>query len=59
MTKSEAVTDLRHGEVAAPATAATPEQMADLEAFRALLAEWNGRTNLVVLRDARSAGSSG
>lgn len=26
---------------------ATPRQMADLEAFRALLADWNGRMNLV------------
>ena len=29
------------------ATAATPAQMADLEAFRALLEDWNGRMNLV------------
>lgn len=31
----------------AVATGATPAQMADLEAFRALLADWNGRMNLV------------
>jgi 16S rRNA (guanine527-N7)-methyltransferase len=31
----------------AAATGATPAQMADLEAFRALLVEWNGRINLV------------
>jgi 16S rRNA (guanine527-N7)-methyltransferase len=29
------------------ATSATPAQMADLEAFRALLADWNTRMNLV------------
>ena len=29
------------------ATGATPEQMADLEAFRAALADWNTRMNLV------------
>ena len=31
----------------AAATGATPAQMADLEAFRLLLADWNGRMNLV------------
>ncbi len=31
----------------AAATKAAPAQMADLEAFRALLADWNGRMNLV------------
>ena len=31
----------------ARATKATPEQMADLERFLALLTEWNGRMNLV------------
>jgi len=31
----------------AAATGATPAQIADLEAFRALLADWNGRMNLV------------
>lgn len=31
----------------AAATGATPEQMADIEAFRALLAEWNEKMNLV------------
>jgi len=31
----------------AAATGATPAQMADLEAFRALLVEWSGRINLV------------
>ena len=31
----------------AAATGATPFQMADLEAFRALLGDWNGRMNLV------------
>jgi 16S rRNA (guanine527-N7)-methyltransferase len=31
----------------AAATGATPQQMADLEAFRALLADWNEKMNLV------------
>lgn len=31
----------------AAATGASPEQMADLEAFRALLADWNEKMNLV------------
>jgi 16S rRNA (guanine527-N7)-methyltransferase len=31
----------------AAATGASPEQMADLEAFRALLEDWNGKMNLV------------
>ena len=31
----------------ARAVAATPEQMADLEAFRLMLEDWNGRMNLV------------
>ena len=31
----------------AEATSATPSQMADLEIFRSMLADWNGRMNLV------------
>ena len=44
---SEVLTPVVDAESFAAATGATPEQMADLEAFRALLAEWNGRMNLV------------
>ena len=38
---------VRDAEAFAVAVGATPAQTADLEAFRALLAQWNGRMNLV------------